>query len=67
MRCVFLRTKEMYAPMLELMGKCKAQRQCRMYEEHMQTIFDDMHVKLKLFQTGNPLPEFVPCLRLPPT
>jgi len=66
-RSVFLRTKEMYAPMLELMAKCKAQQHCRMYSEHMQTIFDDMHAKLKLFTTGNPLPEFVACLRLPPT
>jgi len=67
LRCVFLRTKEMYAPMMELMQQCKAQKFCDIYKALLETIFADMEVKLKLFQTGNRLPEFVPWLRLPPT
>jgi len=67
MRCDFLRTKEMYAPMLEVMRQCKAQKKCNIYKDLLETIFADMEVKLKLFQTGNPLPESVPWLRLPPT
>ena len=67
-RGVFVRTKEMYAPMLDLFNRCKSQLLCSRHSAHMQMILDDMQVKLKLFELGNPLPMGRQTyMRLPPT
>ena len=67
-RGVFVRTKEMYAPMLDLFNKCKSQLHSSRHSQHMQMILDDMVVKLKLFESGNALPMGRQTyMRLPPT
>jgi len=64
---VFPRTKKMHAPMLALFSKCKAQLLCRNNSRHMKMIMDDMQAKLKVYESGNPLPMNRVFLRLPPT